>query len=256
MKNLFYITMITIASLLMVSCDSTTDPVTPTPDPKGNLFVTSIPIGAQIWRDGVNTNKVTPDTLKDLDPKVYSITLKLQDYNDTTFSVSVSANQTSVVTNVPLVSNIILQSFGPVRIWETTGTGVSQPSGLDLSSAMAYGISSIDKDKVDIYYFSNAAGTSYLVQSADLNSGMTRVTKFRAGATNILNDGVDSPLENSGVWTSSIADRDSSKYVFLFDADGHYSKIKIVNWGGGTTGSPAWVEIKWFYNNTAADPRF
>ena len=49
MKNLFYVALVLIASIIMVSCDSTTDPVTPTPDPKGNLFVSSIPAGAQIW---------------------------------------------------------------------------------------------------------------------------------------------------------------------------------------------------------------
>ena len=251
MKNLFFIAILAISTLVVVSCDSTTDPITPS-DPKGNLFVSSVPSGAQIWVNGVNTTKVTPDTIKNISTGVKNVTLKLQDYNDTTFAVSVSENQTAVVSNVQLVSNVMLQSFGPVRIWETTGTNASQPSGLDLSSGTAYGISSVDKDKVDIYYSSNG----FLVQSANLGSGMTRVTKFRAGATNNLNDGVDSPLQNSGVWTSSMADRDSTKYVFLYDADSHYSKVKIVNWGGGNVGDPAWVEIKFWYNKTASDTRF
>jgi len=255
MKNLFYIALLALSTLVMLSCDSTTDPITPA-DPKGNLFVSSVPSGAQIWINGVNSTKVTPDTLKDLSTGVKNVTLKLQDYSDTTFSVSVSENQTSVVSNVQLVSNVLLQSFGPIRIWETTGTNASQPSGLDLSTGLAYGISSADKDKVDIYYFSNSAGTIFLVQSAGNNSGMTRVTKFQAGTSNNLNDEVDSPLQNAGVWTSSTADRDSSKYVFLYDADSHYSKAKIVNWGGGTVGSPAWVEIKFWYNKTASDTRF
>ena len=53
-----------------------------------------------------------------------------------------------------------------------------------------------------------------------------------------------------------MADRDSTKYVFLYDADSHYSKVKIVNWGGGNVGDPAWVEIKFWYNKTASDTRF
>ena len=47
-----------------------------------------------------------------------------------------------------------------------------------------------------------------------------------------------------------------SNYVFLYDHDGHYSKLKIVNSGGGVPGEPAWVEVQWYYNNTLLDNRF
>lgn len=251
MKNLFYITVLAIASLIMISCDSTTDPITPPVVADGNLFVSSIPSGAQIWVDGVNSNKVTPDTVRNITPAVYNVTLKLQDYNDTTFAVSVVTNQTSVVSNVTLVSNLMLSTFGPVRIWETVGTTAAQPSGLDLSTGMAYGVSSIDKDKVDVYYSSNG----FLVQSADLGSGMTRVTKFRVGTSNNLNDGVASPLNTSGTWINNMGDRETN-YVFLYDNDGNYSKAKISSFGGGTPGNPAWVELTWLYNKTMSDTRF
>ena len=254
MKKLIYLTLFLIAGLTLVSCDSTDDPITPIIE-EGNIFVSSAPSGAQIWINGVNSNKVTPDTVKNLDPAVYNVTLKLQDYNDTTFAVSVSGNQTSVVTNVQLVSNIILDSFGPVRLWETTGTSAAQPSGLDLSTGNAYGISGSDRDKVDLYYFSNAAGTIFLVQSANTGSGMTRVTKFSVGSSSIINDGVDSPLQTAGTWTDNMGDRETN-YVFLYDDDGHYSKLKIVTFGGGFTGNPAWIEVEWLYNKTINDNRF
>jgi len=253
MKKLIYLTLFLIAGLILVSCDSTDDPITPTPDPKGNVFVSSVPSGAQIWINGVNSNKVTPDTVKNLDPAVYNLTLKLQDYNDTTFAVSVSGNQTSVVTNVQLVSNIILDSFGPVRLWETVGTTAAQPSGLDLSSGMAYGVAATNPDRanVDIYYTS----TGFVVQSSDISPNMSRVTKFRVGSASNLNDGVDSPLHTAGTWTNNMTDRETN-YVFLHDNDGHYSKLKIVAFGGGTPGNPAWVEVEWLYNKTTNDNRF
>ena len=50
-------------------------------------------------------------------------------------------------------------------------------------------------------------------------------------------------------------DRETN-YVFLYDHDGHYSKIKIVNYGGGNPGDPAWVEVQWLYNKTLGDVRF
>lgn len=255
MKNLFLMALVTIAALLVVSCDSTTDPITTNPDPKGNLFVSSVPAGAQIWINGSNTNKVTPDTVKDLTPAVYSVTLKLQDYSDSTFTISVSENLTQVVSNIQLISNIIVQSFASVRIWETTGTSAAQPSGLDLSTGMAYGISSADKDKVDLYYYSNSAGTIFLVQSAAENSGLTRVTKFRVGTSTNLNDSTDSPLNTAGTWTANMSDRETN-YVFLYDNDGNYSKAKISSFGGGTPGNPAWVELTWLYNKTPMDNRF
>ena len=50
-------------------------------------------------------------------------------------------------------------------------------------------------------------------------------------------------------------DREAN-YVFLYDHDGYYSKLKIVNWGGGVVGEPAWIEVQWYHNNTLLDNRF
>jgi len=248
MKKLILLLIITFAVVLITSCDTTE----PDPDPaaKGNLYLTSNPAGAQIWIDGTNTSQVTPDTVKNLDEAVYTVTLKLTDYNDTTFTVSVQSGQTSVVTNVVLVSNISTTLYGPVKIYETAGTGPLEPSGLDLSSGDAWGISSDSSGLVDIYYTSNG----FLVQSAHL-SGLVRETDFFVGNSDNLFDEEDSPDRNTGTWTDNIGDREAN-YVFLYDHDGHYAKLKIVNWGGGVPGEPAWVEVQWYYNNTQLDTRF
>lgn len=249
MKKLILLLIIPFAGMLITSCDSTEDPVTPAA--KGNLFLTSNPAGAQIWLDGVNTSKVTPDTVKDLDAAVYSVTLKLTDYTDTTFSISVSSGQTSVITNIALVSNMMKTLYGPVRIYETTGTTAQQPSGLDLSSGNAWGISSDSSGLVDVYYSSNG----FLVQSAHLSPSLVRETDFLVGNSANLFDEEDSPLRNTGTWTDNISDTETN-YVFLYDHDGHYSKLKIVNMGGGVPGEPAWVEVQWYYNDVQLDNRF
>ena len=250
MKKLILLLIIPFSVLLITSCDSSNDPITPTP--QGNIYLTSNPAGAQIWLDGTNTLKTTADTIKNVDEGVHSITLKLQDYRDTTFSISVSGGQTSVVSNVTLFSNILTSLFGPIKIYETTGTSVDQPSGLDLSSGQAWGVSSDSSGLVDIYY--SSAG--YLVQSADLYPNLIRITKFFVGSGTSLFDEVDSPLKNTGTWTDNIVDTENN-YVFLYDHDGHYSKLLIVNRGGGTgPGDPAWVNVQWYYNNTALDNRF
>ncbi len=253
MRKLTALLIIFTTAFAFVACDD--EATAPIPvDETGNIFVESTPAGAEIWLDGTNTGKVTPDSLTDLDEGTYDVTLKLENYSDTTVSIIVTADQTASKT-VTLTSDLFLSSFGPVRIYETAGTGVNQPSGLDLSSGMAYGISGADNNKVDIYYSTDGtSGETYLVQSADLSPSMTRVTKFRVGNSTNLDDNTDSPLQSSGTWTNYMDDRETN-YVFLYDNDGHYSKAKIVDFGGGIF-DPAWVEIMWYYNNTSDDTRF
>ncbi|MBE0572054.1 MAG: PEGA domain-containing protein [Ignavibacteriaceae bacterium] len=248
MKKLFFLLLIPIVALIISSC-SDDDPISPTTT-EGNLYITSNPAGAQIWIDGVNTSQTTPDTVLDIDEGVRNVTLRLQEYKDTTFSISITANQTSIVGPIVLTSDIATILYNPVRIYETAGTSANEPSGLDLSSGMAYGVSSANSGLVDIYYSSNG----YLVQSADLYTGLIRETDFLVGTGTNLFDGVDSP-ERTVAWTTGIGDREDN-YVFLYDHDGHYSKLKIVNWGGGVPGEPAWVDVQWYYNETVLDVRF
>jgi len=215
MKKLILLFTILLAVLLITACDTNNNTITPQPDP-GNIYVTSNPAGAQIWLDGVNTAQVTPDTIKNLDEDVYNVTLKLTDYNDATFSVSVISGQTSDLTNIVLVSNLMKTLFGPVKIYESFGATSSEPSGLDLSSGKAWGVSSDSSGLVDIC-------TSFLVQSADLNSNLIRETDFRVGPGSNLFDGEDSPDKNAGTWTNNISSTESN-YVFLYDHDGHFGR--------------------------------
>jgi PEGA domain len=253
MKKLILLLLIPFMGLLITSCDDD-DPITAALE--GNLYITSIPADAEIWIDGVNTSQTTPDTVLNIDEGVRNVTLKLQDYKDTTFSISITANQTSVVGPVVLTSDIQATLYGPKRIWESYGTPASLPSGIDLSSGNAWGVSSDSSGVVDIYYFSNANGSSYLIQSADL-AGLTRETDFLIGTGTNLLDGEDSPLRNAGgSWTNNI-DESENNYVFLYDHDAHYSKFLIVNRGGGSgPGDPAWVDVQWYYNKVGQDNRF
>lgn len=239
-----------IAGFIITSCDTSEDTVTTTE--AGNMYLRSNPPGAQIWIDSDSTSYITPDTVKNVSEGVHEVTLKLQDYNDTTFSVTVNTNETSIVDPVDLVSDINLTFYSnPVRIWETSGTSASQPSGLDLSSGIAYGVSSPDSGLVDIYYSSNG----YLIQSANLHPGLIRETDFMLSNSDDIYDDVDSPTHDTN-WINNIPDS-TTNYVFLYDHDGHYSKLIIVDSGGnGTPGNPFWIEVIWYYNNEILDERF
>ncbi len=253
MKKLILLLLVPFIVFIISSCDSN-NTVTPT-DP-GSIYVTSNPAGAQIWLDNSNTNLVSPDTVENVAEGVHTVTLKLTDYRDTSLSISVTAGQMSVVTNVELVTNLSMEFYGSVRIYETYNTPASQPSGLDLSTGIAYGVSSPEADFIDIYFYSDAAGFSYLIQSADLHTGLIRKTDFLISTGTNLFDGDDSPLRNIGIWINKINDTEDN-YVFLYDNDNHYSKMKIVNrGGGGGPGDPSWVDIQWYYNNSQLDNRF
>ena len=251
MNKILSLLFILSIGFVLSSCDSTTDPVIP-PITTGSVYLESTPAGAEIWVDGVSSGKVTPDSVTNIEEGNYNITLKLADYDDTTFVITVIAGQ-QVSNAVTMTSNLFVTSHGTVRLWETLGTDpITEPSGLDLSSGNAYGISSSDKDKVDIYYSSNG----FLVKSADLYPGLTRVTDFMVGGAIDLNDGIDSPLRSTGIWTDNMSDAEQN-YVYLYDNDGHYSKLRITFlYQGGGSNDPSYIDVEWWYNETVDYVRF
>lgn len=209
----------------------------------GTLALTSEPAGATIWLDGENTGDVTPKDFL-VSAGNHTITFQFTDYSDTTFITQVSG--ATIKSENIILSPISM--FYSAKIWESFGTTAAQPSGLDLSSGSTFGTSDVNnRGNIDIYYFSNSAGTSFLVQSSHLNANMTRETFFKVMAASNLNDGVNSPVKASD-WAYSVSESEDN-YMFLFDADNRYSKLKITNRGGlGTSGDPAWVEVQWYYN--------
>ena len=252
MKKISLILLALLISITFISCedDAITDPV----DETGTIFVDSTPQGAEIWLDDVNTNKFTPATIT-ADEGLRTVTLKIEGFEDLTISVSVEAGNESTISSNTLVALSVYFST-PVRIWETTGTDATQPSGLDLSTGDAFGTSDANNNgNIDLYYFSSSDGTTFLVQSADINANMTRETFFKAGFHADLNDGVSSTVKTMD-WANNMSDRETN-YVFLYDADNHYSKLVITSFGGGTgPGDPSWVEVSWVYNSVADNPTF
>ncbi len=221
----------------------------------GSLTVNSEPAGAQIWLDGTNTGKTTPSTITSLQSGSHELTLKITGLGDSTLAAVNIVNGETKTVNAKL--NFGFEVFNTsVRIWETTGTSASQPSGLDLSSGNAYGTSdATNNNKIDIYYYSDSAGNTYIVRSSHFSSKMSRDTYFKVSSATDLSDGVNSPVKSDS-WARSISDRES-KYVFLYDADNHYSKLKITGYGGGTgAGDPAWIEVAWIYNKVTNDVSF
>ena len=109
--------------------------------------------------------------------------------------------------------------------------------------------------EIDIYYYSSSDGTTFLVQSANANDNTKRETFFKISNSSDLEDGVDSPAQDN-TWGHSMSDTETN-YVFLYDEDGHYSKLKIATFHAGTgPGDPSYVEVVWYYNPVAGNKMF
>lgn len=63
----------------------------------GDISITSNPAGAEIWIDGNNMGKITPDTIIDASIGLHNFTLKLAGYNDTIGNINVIGGVTSYV---------------------------------------------------------------------------------------------------------------------------------------------------------------
>lgn len=214
------------------------------------ISVNSNPVGATIWINGTNTGEVTPFIFSNKISGEYEITLKAENYEDYTGTVTVGGGSEA---NVNAELTPLYSAFSTIKLWETVGTTPDQPSGLDLSTsdALSITVSNGVNGTVDIYYSSDG----FIVRSSNGHNQMTRETYFKVAAGSDLADGVDSPVKD-GNWTTQIADTETS-YIFLYDADGNYSKLKIVNRGGGNAGgADAWVELSWIYNKAVDNTKF
>jgi hypothetical protein len=245
MKKYYYLFFVMLLGLFLSACeDSTTDPEDEVSSDRGSIYIQSTPAGASILVDGTSSGKVTPDSVTNLTAGSHTVTLKLANYKDTTFTLTVNRGlQTSK--SVTLTSDVSFVTYTDT-VWETSGTTAAQPSGIDLSTGTAVSTSNTAHD---IYYTS----TGFVIRTSS-----SRNTVFYVGSGTDLNDGTDSPLaQNSGQggWTDRVGDREEN-YFFLFDQDLHYTKMKIISYGGGTPGNPAWVIVQWHYNTVANDQRF
>ena len=212
----------------------------------GTLAIESEPAGATVVIDGLNTNEVTPHNFS-IGAGNHTIVLQYTNYSDTTLITQVTGGETR--TESINLQPTFLSTF-TATIWETIGTDATQPSGVDLSTGTTSSIGSGSNETVDVFYESNG----FIVMSANGRNGMTRETYFKVGDSADLNDGVNSPVKDD-TWTTSVADTETN-YIFLYDADGHYSKFIIVDQNGGTPGDPSRLDVKWLLNANQGNIEF
>jgi hypothetical protein len=250
MKKLLLMFLPVLTAFLLVSCEDTgTDPIDPGPS-TGSILLQSTPTGASIFVDGNNTGKVTPDSVTNLSAGTRTVRLSLTGYEDTTFTVTVTAGIRTSVPHVQLRALPDLQTFTTIRLYERASNNFS---GLDLSEGEVVGSGG---PATDVYY-EGLVGSSLVLRSQHLRTpapATLRETYFNNTNISNLNDGADSPVYVSGsAWTTEKSG--IGNYSFLFDEDSHYSKLKITNSGEGGP-FDKWIEVEYIYNKTMNDPRF
>ncbi len=100
MKKTIYFTVFAFL-LILNSCVDKYELIEPQPEKNGTIFVTSEPDSAKIFLLGTDTKKVTPDSLTGLESGEYEITLKRENYSDTSITAKVYSGKTTTL-NVKL----------------------------------------------------------------------------------------------------------------------------------------------------------
>ena len=162
----------------------------------GNIFLNSSPDNAQIYLDSIYTNKVTADTLKNLTTGEHQITLKKDNYDDTSFSVTVEANKTvskSVsLTRLVIKGNIFLDSepAGAQIFLDDINTNRNTPDTLANIAAGSHTIKLTEKNYRDTTFQINVVGYLTISKKVVLTSlrGGIFIESSPYGAGIFIND--------------------------------------------------------------------
>ena len=231
MKNKFLLfaapALLVFTLLYSVGCQSIPEPVDYVVK-RGGIYVTSIPIGAEIWVDGKNSFKITPDSVYDLESGVYNITLKHWGFLDTTHKFTVTKGSCVKDSN-NIVPSQYIDTVGPATIYCFSMTGEPKSSGIVLSTGKAFNLTK--KDSVDFFF--GFDGKDSLFLSPNLFSEESVVHKrksyFLKTSNKDLLDSTSVPkpyTSGDPDWTDRIIVA-TDYYFYVYDYDGHYSKIKV-----------------------------
>ncbi|MDP2301375.1 MAG: PEGA domain-containing protein [Ignavibacteria bacterium] len=177
----------------------------------GSIFFSSDPSGAQIWVDGINSYKITPDSVV-RENGTKTILLKKNNYHDASFTVDFEEGQTKIHPLIVMTETSMIRptDFGgatPTNVLAVVRTSTSYGGvTIDVGTAVAtFGSPPQDKGVVKV----NSKGTDYTLtkqsnnayiftpdalspQGIGFNSGSSEVT-FSAANYSLTNNKVFVP---------------------------------------------------------------
>lgn len=245
MKNKFllFISVVYAAIFFYYStgCQSIPDPVDYVIK-RGGIDLRSFPDTAYIYVDGIYTHKATRDSVIDLEPGDYLVTLKRFGYTDTSFSVTVTKGACQQL-YIVLAPHQVLDSAGPATLFWSDGVVEQKPSGLVLATGLAFNIN--QKDSVDFFYFKNDG----VLMSPHYVTNRNKKSFFLPTNYYDLKDGLSVPkryTQGDSDWKDTLPDS-TTGYFYVYDSNKHYSKIKITKWTNSRTDSAS-IIINGYYN--------
>lgn len=218
MKNLLYkISLYPAILLLLTAFNSCVLDVTVTPeeDKPSNtkLIVTSAPSGAEIFVNGKNTGRKTPDTLKYITDPDLNLRLKLPFFRDSLFVVNIGENEVKSIhidflNNPSMLGTIFFTSdpLGAQIFLNDSSFGKTTPFQLKSVLPGTYSV------RYKIQNFRDAVFTIYV------ESNITTTASYKLRDTNTW---VDYQTSNSGIKTNFLScvavDDNNIKWIGTFD---------------------------------------
>lgn len=90
LQKIYIAPILLMLAISLISCNQKVSVTPPdTPPPNGYIFLSSYPEGFQIYLNGLQRRRATPDSLNWLSTGTYQITLKKEFFRDTSFTVNI-----------------------------------------------------------------------------------------------------------------------------------------------------------------------
>jgi len=222
--------------IIFAGCDKevSRSPVEP-PAPRGFIHITSIPKGFNIFQDGKNTGRKTPDSISYIEAGEYEITLKKKYFKDTSVVIILSEDEKfdldiDIISNPSMYGNLFLQTL-------------PEDASISINDSVL--------NKFTPQSIENLLPGEYKVRFSLLNYRDTEITAIvQSSQTNNYieelrdtSEWVDYQVFNSGIQTNSLTavtvDNMGVKWIGTLDAGLiKYDGVSFTNYNTGNSSLP------------------
>jgi len=209
----------------------------------GKIKVTSTPPGAKILLDGVNTGKMTPQTLPNISAGTHIVKVEKSGYDPEEQTVTVAAGQTVNVT-------FTLEGYGSIKVTSTPGSAKVYLDGAStgkmttcILTRVVKGLHIVKVEKAG-YEAQERTVTVDAGRTANVNFTLKGIGKIRVTSTptgaGIYLDGVDTGQQTA----CTLEDVPVGSHTVRAEKDGYETQKKTVTVSAGATADVNFILAK------------
>ncbi len=228
-----------LAFALAACSDSTSDPVGSSPvAAKGSAKITTFPLGAKVFIDGAAVSYTTPYQYDSLTPGWHKVKVEFTlrifsasfSKDDSTVTINDSVNVTSsTVASKTITAYNLNATYTDKTVYETNAPASVGGSAVILATGT---VTTFPNTAMDIYFRS----TDSLISAIFSNrTDIKRETYFHEGGAiaSFDDETINPPVYSStdATWKEGMPYNDQAKFYWLYNDDGHYSKVKVTSFG-------------------------